>query len=118
MDKRSRAYALTGGRCFYCGQPICQEFHLDHFNPKSKGGKNIDNLVPSCPDCNLYKSDLTIEQFREKISSSLTNSIHGRMLGKYYGIKPRQVKFFFEEVDDGDLQNHITELLDRQQGGR
>ncbi|MFJ3270334.1 HNH endonuclease [Streptomyces sp. NPDC086776] len=44
-----------GAKCFYCEGPF---EHLDHFIPIAKGGPHaIQNLVPSCADCNLRKSD-------------------------------------------------------------
>ena len=45
--------------CQYCGkQPPDTILHLDHIKPVSKGGKNtILNLITSCQDCNLGKSD-------------------------------------------------------------
>ena len=45
--------------CQYCGkQPPDVVLHLDHIKPVSKGGKNtMLNLVTSCSDCNLGKSD-------------------------------------------------------------
>ncbi|MEU3565127.1 HNH endonuclease signature motif containing protein [Kitasatospora sp. NPDC006786] len=50
-----RLVSELGVKCFYCDGPF---EHLDHFIPISKGGPHsIDNLVPSCADCNLHKSD-------------------------------------------------------------
>lgn len=45
--------------CQYCGKhPPEVILHLDHIYPVSKGGKNeIENLITSCVDCNLGKSD-------------------------------------------------------------
>lgn len=45
--------------CQYCGkQPPDTVLHLDHIVPVSKGGKNtLLNLITSCCDCNLGKSD-------------------------------------------------------------
>lgn len=70
MASRKRIFNKTNGRCFYCGCGLdIDDFHMDHFYPKSKGGKaNYENLVPSCPFCNLRKRDLSIEGFRNKLS--------------------------------------------------
>ena len=45
--------------CQYCGkQPPETVLHVDHIHPVSKGGSDgIDNLITSCADCNLGKSD-------------------------------------------------------------
>lgn len=41
--------------CTYCGRP---HEHTDHFVPLSKGGAHtVENLVPSCAECNLSKKD-------------------------------------------------------------
>lgn len=48
-------------RCIYCGRSPQQDdvkIHVDHVKPLSKGGSNeVDNLVTSCDECNLGKSD-------------------------------------------------------------
>lgn len=104
MSKRQTVFDMTGGRCYYCGCELnFDDFHMDHVQAKSKGGKVRDNLVPACRDCNIMKCDLSIEEFRNKINSLLDDNIHGRIIVKYYGIKPKYHTFFFEEVENGDL---------------
>lgn len=110
---RKNIYGITKGKCFYCG---CElnffDFHADHFYAKSKGGKRKNNLVPSCPDCNMCKGRLDIEQFRKKIEHISNDEFVGRILKKYYDIKEHEIKFYFEEVEDGDIQNRINDILD------
>lgn len=50
--------------CFYCGFEFDKTYtgfsaiHKDHYEPKTKGGAHdLENLRPSCPDCNSYKKD-------------------------------------------------------------
>lgn len=44
--------------CHWCSADCEAAFHVDHYFPLSKGGRHeIDNLVISCPSCNLQKSD-------------------------------------------------------------
>ena len=115
MGKRETVYAITKGKCFYCGCELdIDDFHMDHFYPKQKGGKAKSNLVPCCRDCNLCKSNLSLEAFRLKISRFIKDTHHGRIISKYYGVADKPIRFFFEEVSDGDIQNNINELLDRQ----
>ena len=51
------------GLCGYCGKNqyyFYEQFHIDHFAPKSKFDKRKDdysNLVLSCPQCNRHKSN-------------------------------------------------------------
>lgn len=115
--KRIRVFQMTGGRCFYCGCKLdLDTYHMDHFVAKAKGGKVVNNLVPACSDCNIYKGDSTIDEFREKIHECLLGNIKGRLIQKYYGVEDVPVSFFFEDVANGTIQNDINEFLDRQQG--
>ena len=101
---RKDVFNLTDGRCYYCGCPIDEaDFHVDHFIPKSKGGKGGMNLVPSCSECNLSKGNLSLDEFREKISGMLNKTHTGRMIQKYYLVATKNVKFYFEVMKNGDL---------------
>jgi 5-methylcytosine-specific restriction endonuclease McrA len=43
--------------CYWCNKKCDDDFHIDHYLPLSKGGLHkIENLVISCPTCNLTKS--------------------------------------------------------------
>ena len=43
--------------CYWCGKNCKKDFHLDHYIPLSKGGTHsLNNIVVSCPKCNLTKS--------------------------------------------------------------
>jgi 5-methylcytosine-specific restriction endonuclease McrA len=53
-----RLYEKQGGECLYCGNPLEQSFHVDHFIPLSKAGWNApDNLALACHSCNTSKND-------------------------------------------------------------
>ena len=60
-------------KCGYCGTDIdLHDSHGDHILPHSKGGKTeIDNLVMSCPKCNMSKKDKTPEEW-ESVSYNVT----------------------------------------------
>lgn len=46
----------SNNKCYWCGCNIKNEYHFDHYVPLAKGGTNcIENLVLSCPPCNLNK---------------------------------------------------------------
>lgn len=66
---------ITDFKCFYCGCGISEVcWHLDHFIPMSKGGKNeFKNIVPSCPVCNFMKLDTSAEKFVEKCREIVRN---------------------------------------------
>ena len=51
-------YRRQKGKCYYCGKKVGDTYHVDHVIPLSRGGSNgPDNLVITCPDCNLSKRD-------------------------------------------------------------
>lgn len=103
-SRRKKVFEITKGRCFYCGCGLdFDNFHADHFYPKSFGGKQKNNLVPACPDCNLSKGNLSIEQFRDKISEMPLRDATGRMLSKYYNVFPKPIRFYFEVNDYGNI---------------
>lgn len=107
MNKRKRVFNLTNGKCYYCGCTLdFDNFHIDHFIAKACGGGGNNNLVPSCPECNLAKSNLSIEEFRNKIKSMKNESYTGRMIGKYFHIEDTDIEFFFEK---GEQSNGRTQ---------
>ena len=65
--------------CPYCGNSLGSDPHKDHISPIAKGGLSTkNNLVWVCKNCNLKKSDLTLNQFikkydfdRDKVESNL-----------------------------------------------
>lgn len=83
--KRRAIWGKTAGRCFYCGlqtlgpgvgfsdeksdcymvSPFATWMEGDHYVSKKLGGGNgIENLVPSCPDCNNLKRGFAVADFR------------------------------------------------------
>lgn len=61
-------YARQGGRCYWCGEKTGRHYHVDHVVPLAKGGSNgPENLVISCPTCNLRKSTKLPHEFAERM---------------------------------------------------
>lgn len=53
-----------GGKCFYCRCDINENRHLDHYVPLAKGGAHsINNVVWSCPSCNMSKGSKMPDEF-------------------------------------------------------
>lgn len=51
-------YERQKGRCHYCKKKVGNTYHVDHVVPLSRGGTNWpDNLVVTCPHCNLSKNN-------------------------------------------------------------
>jgi hypothetical protein len=68
-----------GGLCAYCGKPLGDRWHADHFEPvrrewwKSGGGfenpqhDTMENMMPACAPCNIDKHAMVLEQWRMKL---------------------------------------------------
>ena len=77
-SERESARTMFGGRCAYCGCELGERFHADHIDPifrgwegdtrpKRAGKDEKENIFPSCQRCNLWKSTLSVEDFRNAI---------------------------------------------------
>lgn len=101
---REAVYSKCGGHCAYCGCEISiKEMQIDHLEPFYNGGNDeIDNLLPSCRQCNFYKSTLSLEVYREYLKGMvdrlLKDSFIARMALKYgmISINKWDCKFYFE----------------------
>jgi 5-methylcytosine-specific restriction endonuclease McrA len=86
--------------------------HVDHLkpifrghpgvNPALRGTNTIDNLMPACKPCNLWKSTMTIEDFRHEIAAQTERlrlrSSNFRMVERYQLVSVIDVPvvFYFE----------------------
>lgn len=52
-------------RCCYCGKKLVLEDRtIDHIVPLNRGGQTIEkNLAVACVECNIEKSDMTLEEY-------------------------------------------------------
>jgi len=85
--QRATLRAKYGGCCAYCGEPLGDSFHADHFEPVLRGyapsseenpagvlhlGRDVvENMMPACRPCNLDKASYTLEQWRAKLARSI-----------------------------------------------
>ena len=105
-EMRAQVYAMYGGHCAYCGKKIeIREMQVDHIPPIHRGGVNeTSNYRPACRQCNFYKSTLTIEDFREQLST-IPKRLEKQFilrLALAYGLiefTGEPVKFYFEGKD-------------------
>ena len=104
-----------GGNCSYCGCELDKRFHCDHLKPivRSKStnklekpeNDNLENLMPSCPSCNVIKNSNSLEEFRRIIKQfvfSLNNYSTQYKFAKKYGLIQEndiQIKFHFEKYE-------------------
>lgn len=81
---------LAEFKCVYCNSNLNnRDWHLDHYQPKAKGGRNvINNLVPSCRHCNMMKGSMVAEHFikmcyRICMNNNVTNSAFLRRMESF-----------------------------------
>lgn len=103
-----------GGYCAYCGNELNNGFHVDHVDAiyrdkaeptgMQKPENDVpENLFPACKPCNLFKSVLTLEAFRQEILMQAERaerySINHRTARRFGQIehKPGPVVFWFEK---------------------
>lgn len=61
-------YKSQKGKCWHCGKPLNNEFHVDHLVPLSRGGSNYpNNIVCSCAKCNLAKHNKLNHEWNGKL---------------------------------------------------
>lgn len=129
-EERIIVYGKFNYRCAYCGTELkYKNMCIDHFIPifNYMPGSNfdvnhIDNLMPSCSQCNHYKSNRTIEAFRESIYSKFDalkqSNDYYIMAGKYGLIKETGIKieFYFEKIKRQNIiQNNSESQLSKEE---
>ncbi len=128
MKRRDRIKAKFGGSCAYCGEPLGDKWHIDHMEPvvrdfvftgsgtKQTGKcehpdrKNEANEVPACIPCNMNKSSLPLERWREQIASRL------EALRKYSADYRTALRFNFVTENDIAVIFHFEAWESMQRG--
>lgn len=74
--QKNAVYARYGGLCAICGCPVSKKkMTIDHKYPISLGGTNaIDNLQLVCWACNQAKSNMTMDEFFDKMARIFMNN--------------------------------------------
>lgn len=102
---REQVYRKCNGHCAYCGCELdYKDMQVDHVISVygNDGSNDIENLMPSCRMCNLYKSTFSIEVFRkhlEVLHERLRKPFIYRLALKYGLISEhkKDVVFYFEK---------------------
>ncbi|MCP4900897.1 MAG: HNH endonuclease [bacterium] len=56
LAQKRELYEQANGRCHYCGCELGDDWHADHYEPWSLGGRTeIENGRTACPECNHKK---------------------------------------------------------------
>lgn len=109
--QRLEVWNKSNGLCWYCGNDLPEKgWHADHFKPIWRQGDVvwkvhndvIENIVPSCAPCNLFKSVFDVEQFRNELTAQVDrarkSSVNFRNAERFgmIEIKNEPIKFWFE----------------------
>ena len=120
-ELRGEVFDKCNGRCAYCGVELpAQGWHVDHVISQSQyserhgalivdgrlftdyGVDDIQNLLPACRRCNLWKKTFSIDQFRSEIEAQadrLSQYSAQFRLAHDFGVVSNTrepVKFYFE----------------------
>jgi len=72
LKLRDRLWAMTEGRCWYCGEEATGSNlrSIDHVIPRGEPGSTEDesNLVGACMRCNGWKGTYDLETFRQRMA--------------------------------------------------
>lgn len=115
-NKRKKVFEKYDGLCAYCGCELSKIWHIDHLLPVVRNPRTgekefperdkIENMMPSCPSCNINKHSDSLERFRDLISgfvNSLNRDSTQYKIAKRYGLikeTEMEVKFHFEQVEE------------------
>jgi hypothetical protein len=127
--EREQVRRKYDGHCAYCGEPLPERWHADHFEPvirelrvvttprgthRLASGKPtrpdrdvLANNMPSCPPCNISKGSMALEAWRSWLAGHVNslNLYHPiyRMARKYGLVQETgaAVTFYFERVEKG-----------------
>lgn len=111
--ERQTVWNKSEGVCWYCGDNLPEKgWHADHVTPiiRDQNGEaeypedhHLDNIVPACAPCNLFKATFSVEGFRreiqEQVSRARRQSVNFRTAERFGLIEVSQeqvVKFWFE----------------------
>jgi len=113
--EKEAVYNKYNGHCAYCGKELGRlaNLRVDHATPIGKDSSfgflqsklnSIDNLMPACNHCNIYKGQLNIEDFRFKMFRlhKVIKSIFAVKIAIDFGIitlPDWSGKFYFEKVE-------------------
>jgi hypothetical protein len=66
----------------------------------------LDNFLPSCRQCNCYKSTFDLEEFRDRLTSTMMENLRKEFsyrLAVKYGLVEEHVQpvqFYFEKLEE------------------
>jgi hypothetical protein len=109
---RFEVFKRDGFKCYYCGRtPPDVNLQVDHVLPVSKGGTSeITNLVTSCFDCNIGKSNKDLTSIPKSLQDHIETTKQETKNLQEYAEVMRQ----FEDLKDQQAWDIINALELRQ----
>lgn len=118
IPKRMRLllYEKYNHKCAYCGCNLeCRDMQVDHIKSvyantdfkqvmTEEEMYSVDNLLPSCRQCNFYKSSMDLETFRKRLTTTLMENLQKTFqysLALKYGLIEEHIEpitFYFEQL--------------------
>lgn len=113
---RLEVYEKCNHRCAYCGCELeYKDMQVDHIKSiysnmdykqtmTEEEMYSIENLLPTCRQCNFYKSVFTLEVSRERLQTTMIKNLRknfGYRLAVKYGLveeKMKPITFYFERL--------------------
>lgn len=139
-ELRQKVYEKYDGHCAYCGKKITiEDMQMDHIKPAwhnvsqekldkiaetgnnvkiEKGNDDIQNLNPSCRQCNFRKGTMGLEEFRKELGLQTKRIIKSSFQVRQsldYGLleyHDHSVQFYFEKPLTflEEIERPITDL--------
>lgn len=109
--ERKAVWDKSGGVCWYCGEALPERgWHADHAEPVLRipgrmiraHNDTVENTVPACRSCNLFKGGMGVETFREQLEAQVErarrSSVNFRMAERFglVSVAEPRVVFWFE----------------------
>lgn len=82
--QRQQVWDKSNGNCWYCGADLPERgWRVDHKDPVYRQDGEmwnpqndvIENMVPACAPCNIFKSVFTVEEFRHEIEKQTERAL-------------------------------------------
>lgn len=90
-DDILRQVSSQHSMCFWCESEVGDNYHVDHLIPIARGGTNSpDNIVISCPRCNVSRGAKMPDEFREYLKSIEKNIAEIELRRTYLRQKMRE----------------------------
>lgn len=115
---REQVYQKYNGHCAYCGcklemkdmqvdhlQPIASDFYWNKKHRITQEEMNgLENLMPSCRQCNFYKGIFHLDSFRDNLKTLMERvklPFIYRLAEKYSMVEEKEWdgKFYFEKFE-------------------